>query len=173
MLRPLEGPIPKLTTVNVFRFVWLAQLKHCREMIETVSLFNVTCTHLPASRQLNTTSKKEEAASKKRSLSPDDSTKSNLCHGCGRLGHAQSTCHIQNSKNYNTGHGPYVDSTQYAKLKRDKPEYKETFLHKDFSKPSVPASSSSSTSSSTAKQSNTAQAQKRQSKILASVVCSD
>ena len=37
LLRPLDGVIPKLTSVSVFRFVWLAQLKQCREMIQTVS----------------------------------------------------------------------------------------------------------------------------------------
>jgi hypothetical protein len=60
LLLPLEGSIPKLTTVNKFRFVWLAQLKRCRKMIEAVSLFGATCTYLPASRQITTTSKKEE-----------------------------------------------------------------------------------------------------------------
>jgi hypothetical protein len=98
IFRPIGGKVPKLTSINQIRYIWLAQLKQCREMIQTVSLFGVTCTYLPASRQLNTTSKTEEGASKKRSLSPDDSTKSNLCHGCGRLGHAQSTCHFKNSK---------------------------------------------------------------------------
>ena len=169
LFRPINGSIPKLTTVNAFRFVWLAQLKQCREMIETVSLFGVTCTYLPSSRQITTNSKKEETASKKRSLSPDDS-KSKLCDGCGRSGHASATCHFKNSKYFNTGGGTYIDSKFYANLKRDKPDYKKPFLPRDFSKPSVPASSSSSSS---AKQSNTAQAQKRQSKILASVVCSD
>jgi hypothetical protein len=101
LLRPIEGSIPKLTTVNKFRFVWLAQLKQCREMIETVSLFGVTCTYSPSSRQITTTSKKEEPASKKRSLSPDD-TKSSLCDGCGRSGHASATCYFKNSKYYNT-----------------------------------------------------------------------
>ena len=171
LLRPLDGAIPKLTTVNIFRFVWLAQLKQCREMIETVSLFGVTCTYLPASRQLTTTSKKEETASKKRSLSPDDS-KSKLCDGCGRPGHASSTCHFKNSKYFNTGGGAYTNSKAYANLLRDKPEYTETFLPRDFSKPSVPSTSSSSSSSS-AKKSNNDQAQKRQSKILASAVCSE
>ena len=173
LLRPIKGKLPKLTLVNQFRFVWLHQLQQCREMIQTVGLFGVTCTYLPSSRQLNTTSKTEEVASKKRSLSLDDSTKSNLCTGCGRKGHAQSTCHFKNSKYYNTGTGPYVDSRHYAQLLRDKPEYTEPFLPRDFSKSSVPTSSSSSSSSSSAKQSNTEQAKKRQSKILASVVCSD
>ena len=81
LFRAIEGIVPKLTSVNVFRYVWLAQLKHCREMIATVNLFGVSCTYLPSSRQLSTSSKKEEAASKKeeaaskkRSLSPDDSS---------------------------------------------------------------------------------------------------
>jgi hypothetical protein len=128
-------------------------------------LFGDTCTYSPSSRQITTTSKKEEPASKKRSLSPDDS-KSSLCGGCGRSGHASATGHFKNSKYYNTGGGANIDSKFYANLKRDKPDYKEPFLPRDFSKPSVPASSSSSSS-------NSAQAQKRQSKILASVVCSD
>ena len=42
LFRPIEGSIPKLTTVNKFRYVWLAQLKQCREMVQTVSLFGVS-----------------------------------------------------------------------------------------------------------------------------------
>jgi transposase InsO family protein len=172
LLRPIAGAIPKLTSVSIFRFVWLAQLKHCRELIQTVSLFGITCIYLPASRQLTTTTKKEEPASKKRSLSSDDS-KSVLCAGCGRSGHESITCHFKNSKYFNGGSGPYIDSKAYALLKRDKPAYTEAFLPRDFTKPSVPSSSSTSSSSSSAKQSNNAQAQKRQSKILASAVCSE
>ena len=86
LFRAIEGIVPKLTSVNVFRYVWLTQLKHCREMIATVNLFGVSCTYLPSSRQLSTSSKKEETASKKGSLSPDDSQKS-MCEGCGRPGH--------------------------------------------------------------------------------------
>ena len=82
-------------------------------MIETVSLFGVTCTYLPSSRQITTNSKKEETASKKRSLSPDD-CKSILCDGCGRSGHASATCHFKNSKYFNTGGGAYIDSTFLA-----------------------------------------------------------
>ena len=57
-------------------------------------------------------------------------------------------------------------------MKLDKPSYTDTFLPRDFSKPHVP-STSISFSSSSVKQSNNAQAQKRQSKLLASLVCSE
>ena len=129
LFRAIEGIAPKLTSVNVFRYVWLAQLKYCREMISTLNLFGVSYTHLPSSRQLSTSSKKEETASKKRSLSPDDSQKS-MCEGCGRPGHSRSTCHFKNSKHLNTGGGAYIDSKAYQSLK---PSYTDTFLPKDFS----------------------------------------
>ena len=126
-------------------------------------LLALICLHLVKSPQI---------PRRKRQLLKSDlflrMTKSKLFDGCGRSGHASATCHFKNSKHFNTGGGAYIDSKFYANLKRDKPDYREPFLPKDFSKPSVPASSSSSSS---AKQSNTAQAQKRQSKILASVVC--
>jgi hypothetical protein len=113
------------------------QLKHCRELIQTVSLFGITCTYLPASRQLPTTTKIEEPASRKRPLSSDDSKQSVLCAGCGRSGHESLTCHFKNSKYFNGGSGPYIDSKAYALLKRDKPAYTESFLPRDFTKPSV------------------------------------
>ena len=59
LFRAIEGIVPKLTSVNVFRYFWLAQLKHCHEMIATVNLFGVSYTYLPSSRQLSTFSKKE------------------------------------------------------------------------------------------------------------------
>ena len=88
-------------------------------MIATVNLFGVSCTYLPSSRQLSTSSKKEETASNKRSLSPDDSQKS-MCEGCGRPGHSRGTCHFKNSKYFNTGGGAYIDSKAYQSLKLDK-----------------------------------------------------
>ena len=57
-------------------------------------------------------------------------------------------------------------------MKLDKPSYIDTILPRNFSKPHVPSTSTSSSSSS-AKQSNNVQAQKRQSKLLASLVCSE
>ena len=68
--------------------------------------------------QITTNSKKEETASKKRSLSPDDS-KSKLCDGCGRSGHASATCHFKNSKYFNTGGGTYIDSKTGSDNPRD------------------------------------------------------
>ena len=68
--------------------------------------------------------------------------------------------------------GAYINSKAYQFLKLDKPSYTDTFLPRDFSKPHVPSTSTSSSSSS-AKQSNNVQAQKRQSKLLASLVCSE
>ena len=95
-----------------------------------------------------------------------------MCEGCGRPGHSRGTCHFKNSKYFNTGGGAYIDSKAYQSLKLDKPSYTDTFLPRDFSKPHAPSTSTSSSSSSV-KQSNNAQAQKRQSKLLASLVCSE
>ena len=46
LLRPIEGSIPKFTTINKFRFVWLAQLKQCREMKQLVCLVLLALTRL-------------------------------------------------------------------------------------------------------------------------------
>ena len=75
-------------------------------------------------------------------------------------------------KYFNTGGGAYIDSKAYHSLKLDKPSYTDTFLLKDFSKAHVPSTLTSSSSSSV-KQSNNAQAQKCQSKLLASLVYSE
>ena len=95
-----------------------------------------------------------------------------MCEDCGRSGHSRGTCHLKKSKYFNSGGGAYIDSKAYQFLKLDKPSYTDIFLSRDFSKPHVPSTSTSSSSSSV-KQSNNAQAQKRRSKLLASLVCSE
>ena len=131
--RKVDGIEPKFNTVEAFRFVWLNQLKICREHIATANLMGGTFTYNSTSRQykpqIQSLLSIKTTPSTKR-IRDEDSTPSS-CPGCGRTGHSRPDCHFTTSKYYNKGSGKYVDSTAYAALLRDRPHHKDKTCPRD------------------------------------------
>ena len=179
--RRINGQTPLLDNVEAFRFVWLQQLKLCREHIATANLMGGTF-HYTSARQFSpqcsslfsTESKKSLPVSKKRGRSDSVETPIIECTGCGRVGHEKPSCHFTASKYFNKGNGKYVQSAAFALLKKDRPKHKDLTLPRDSLLKSFPtSSSSSSTSAPTVASQNKEQALNRKGMTILSVIVND
>ena len=176
--RKVDGIEPKFNTVEAFRFVWLNQLKICREHIATANLMGGTFTYNSTSRQYKPQIKSllssKNTPSTKRTR--DDDTTPTMCLGCGRTGHSRPTCLFTTSKYFNKGSGKYIDSTAYASLLRDRPHHKDTTCPRDSisktASKSSPSSNSSASEPAPASQ-NKDFSKNKKSKSTLSVIVSD
>ena len=107
----IGGQASILDCVEAFRFVWLQQLRLCREHIATANLIGGTFTYGHSSRQYSPQSVSllspaiTSTTSKKRSHSAIAETSTLECVGCGHNGHSKDSCHFKSSPYLNKGNG--------------------------------------------------------------------
>ena len=120
--RSLNNTIPRLITIEDFRFVWLAQLAKLRESIDALQFIDVFPLYGDHSRQIKAPPRSSLDKIKKRPREDEQSVQSDksdkyerpLCTGCGRLGHFVATCFYSSSPYYNSTDVPYINSESYA-----------------------------------------------------------
>ena len=101
-MRKIEGEVPVLDCVEAFRFVWLKQLKLCREYIAIANLMGGTFVYNTSSKQYTAQSTcfqpvTKNNLSKKRVHSENFEIHTLECTGCGRTNHLVTTCHFSSS----------------------------------------------------------------------------
>ena len=175
--KSISGKAPILDCVEAFRFVWLQQLKLCREHIATANLMGGTFTYGPSSSQYSPQSVSlpspaaTSTTSNKRSHSAIAETSTLECVGCGRNGHSKDSCHFKSSPYFKKGGGKYSRSSAFSQLKKDRPTHTELIVPRgSLKKPLIPAATTSSSSSAAQ---NKEGFQKRKGELNASVISND
>jgi hypothetical protein len=156
IVRPFDGQVPVIETIEDFRYVLQAQLIRLRNLAQDMRDVGF---HLVGSDH---TKFQDERPIRKRSV-PNSSTslgdqplqkKSTkptvdpTCTGCGRNNHTVESCHFKGSPYYNASNELYSKSVAYTKLRRDFPTTvlapSQKFLAENALKASEKTTSSSS-----------------------------
>jgi hypothetical protein len=114
--RPIDGKEVSLTTVNGFRFTWLAQLAKARCVKEHAEEFGFTVLYTTYTRNTG-----ERPIKKKVSIdeTPHASAKAPAtvqCTGCGNDYHIVDTCRFKGRPFFNMTPYPYTTSTAHKAL---------------------------------------------------------